>query len=200
MRIEICGGIGAGKTTIAQVLSELLACPLVSETYRSVPFWEPFFKNPKRYSFQKNVGFALSHGERLHASLDLEHSVSDFALFQDLAYAEISQDQEEFHVVNAIYDRMVRLVGYPSILVRVSCRPDRQHDRIKQRGRIAEHAAELGFICDLNSRVEQKALALTQRAGVPYFELDTTEWGAADLPDEWSSRLAPIIASFRAQS
>lgn len=46
MRIEICGGIGAGKTTVANVLSARLTCPLVSETYRSTPFWEPFFKNP----------------------------------------------------------------------------------------------------------------------------------------------------------
>src|SRR3712207_5553053 len=96
-RIEIAGGIGAGKTTLARVLAESAAARLVQEDVHDVPFFVKFYAAPQVYGFEKNVSFLLSHADLIReASVrSAQLVVCDFALFQDLAYTDIACSQAD---------------------------------------------------------------------------------------------------------
>ena len=45
-RIEICGGIATGKTSLARSLAHHGPYQLVEERFREIPFWEKFYTAP----------------------------------------------------------------------------------------------------------------------------------------------------------
>lgn len=58
--IAIEGVIGAGKTTLAQMLSEKLGARLVLERFEENPFLPKFYEDPEHYAFQTQIFFLLS--------------------------------------------------------------------------------------------------------------------------------------------
>ena len=51
VRLEIAGGIGAGKTTLARVLANSWNSGLVHENVLDVPFFSKFYAAPQTYGF-----------------------------------------------------------------------------------------------------------------------------------------------------
>ena len=49
--IAIEGNIGAGKTTLSQLLSQHYNAKLVLEEFAENPFLTKFYENPKQYAF-----------------------------------------------------------------------------------------------------------------------------------------------------
>lgn len=90
IRIEICGGIATGKTSLAGRLMQHGSFRLVWEKYREVPFWEKFYAAPAKFALEKNISFLLFHSDAIREAMksDSRDIVCDFAMFQDLAYAE----------------------------------------------------------------------------------------------------------------
>jgi deoxyadenosine/deoxycytidine kinase len=62
-RLEIVGGSGAGKTTLARALAEAWDTPVVLEDVLNVPFFSKFYAAPQVYGFEKNISFLLSHAD-----------------------------------------------------------------------------------------------------------------------------------------
>jgi deoxyadenosine/deoxycytidine kinase len=62
-RLEIVGGIGAGKTTLARVLAGAWGTQVVQEDVLDVPFFSKFYAAPQVYGFEKNISFLLSHAD-----------------------------------------------------------------------------------------------------------------------------------------
>ncbi|NBC04840.1 MAG: deoxynucleoside kinase, partial [Bacteroidetes bacterium] len=58
--IAIEGVIGAGKTTLAQLLSERNNARLVLEKFEENPFLPKFYEDRKRYAFQTQLAFLAS--------------------------------------------------------------------------------------------------------------------------------------------
>lgn len=90
MRIEICGGIAAGKTTLAQLLSQL-GIVGVLEDFQSNPFWKPFYADPAGTAFETEISFLLQHYHEIKAAAKRGATfVCDFSLLLDLAYAHVT--------------------------------------------------------------------------------------------------------------
>jgi deoxyadenosine/deoxycytidine kinase len=152
-RIEISGGIGSGKTTLARALAAARAeARLVEEAVRDVPFFSRFYREPAVYGFEKNVSFVLSHADRVRASADPDGTaplVCDYALYQDLAYTDIVCPQSDVVAVEAVHGRMIARVGHPRVLVHLTCAPRTQLERIARRGRPEEAGVSLAYLTDL---------------------------------------------------
>jgi deoxyadenosine/deoxycytidine kinase len=58
--IAIEGVIGAGKTTFAQKLGDLIGAQVVVEQFDVNPFLKDFYKDPERYAFQTQIFFLLN--------------------------------------------------------------------------------------------------------------------------------------------
>jgi deoxyguanosine kinase len=183
-RIEFCGSIGAGKSTVARLLSGHLNAVYVAERYRQIPFWEEFYQEPAEYAFEKNLCFLMFHsdfirrGERSCDSL----LVCDFSLFQDLSYARINGDAGSYDATVAVYDELVAKRGEPDLIINVTCPIAQQLARIRFRGREAEVGLTAEYIEALNQAIgEEKTLRLPH---VPTIIIDTAEFDFVGNPEE----------------
>jgi deoxyguanosine kinase len=154
MRIELCGGIGAGKTTLAKRLATKFNLELACEDYNSVPFWREFCRDYKTFEFEKNVGFLLTYGNLMRNSRN--HSVVfDFSIAQALAFIEISDDNVGKRPLRTLARYISAREGIPSLVIRVRCEPKEQIQRIKIRSRKLEIGIESGYLVRLEAALDR---------------------------------------------
>ena len=198
MRLEIVGGIGAGKTTLARVLAEAWNTQAVREDVLNVPFFSKFYAAPQVYGFEKNVSFLLSHADLIRdaASRNEGLIVCDFALFQDLSYTDIGCSPADAKAVEAVYRRLVDRVGHPTLVIHLQCTPDTQLRRIALRGRSQETGIERTYLVDLCAAIDQRLEQLRSEApGLTVVEVDTDEVDFATNPAAAHARAGEFIAS-----
>lgn len=174
VRIEFCGGIGAGKSTVAELLAARYGFPLVKEHYDQFPFWKEFYRDPIEYEFEKNISFTLFHGNAIRAGIASQQAaplICDFALFQDLAYAAMSRLPEDYGALAAIHDRLVARLARPDLVLYARCPVDEQLARIRERGRGPERAITRSYLEDLSANIDTQLHRTLP--GVPVIEIDT---------------------------
>ena len=57
-RIEICGGIASGKTTLASLMKKLKV-EVLFEDFKTNPFWKAFYVYPGKYIFETEINTQL---------------------------------------------------------------------------------------------------------------------------------------------
>ena len=135
-RIEICGGIASGKTTLANLLKG--HAEVVLENFTATPFWEPFYETPGRYSFEAEVSFLLQHYHQIKRQrFDGSESITvcDFSYSLDRAYSAVSLEAGEFRAFEAVYQRVRADSAAPALLIQLRCSPETQMRRIEARAR-----------------------------------------------------------------
>jgi deoxyadenosine/deoxycytidine kinase len=195
-RVEFCGGIGAGKSTVSRLLAAHYRLPFIQEHYEGVPFWKEFYQDPGAYAFEKNISFLLFHCNAARtAAPHSPHApiVCDFALFQDLAYSSMSGDDDDYHATVVVHDRLVARIGSPALIIYVRCSVAEQLVRIKRRGRGPERAITEDYLENLSESIE--AGLLRHVAGVPIIEVDTCKF---DFVTDPSAGLSALIPAFDA--
>ncbi|MGV3656990.1 MAG: deoxynucleoside kinase, partial [Chitinophagaceae bacterium] len=63
--ITIEGNIGAGKTTLANLLSEKLNARLILEEFADNPFLPKFYENPQQFAFPLELFFMAERYKQL---------------------------------------------------------------------------------------------------------------------------------------
>ena len=94
--ITIEGNIGAGKTTLAHLLSKHYNARLILEEFADNPFLPRFYENPKQYAFPLELFFMAERFKQLNALLapDMFHqvTVSDYLFIKCLLFAKVILD------------------------------------------------------------------------------------------------------------
>ena len=197
-RLEIVGGIGAGKTTLARVLAKAWDTQVVHEDVLNVPFFSKFYAAPQVYGFEKNISFLLSHADLIRnaASRSEDLIICDFALFQDLSYTDVGCSSADAKAVEAVYWRLVERVGHPWLVVHLRCTPDTQLQRIALRGRSQEASIERAYLVDLCAAIDRRLEQLRSEApGLTVVEVDTDEVDYATNPAAVHALAGEFIAS-----
>ena len=166
-RVEICGGIAAGKTSLARCLTHNGAGRLIEERFREVPFWEKFYAAPQVYAFEKNVSFLLFHADSIGDIMQLNDqrlAICDFAMFQDLAYASLGAASADLHIVRPIYDKLIKRIGFPSLIVKLNCAPETQLERIRRRARPQEKSIEMSYLVELGAKESRRTRSSSRRS------------------------------------
>jgi deoxyadenosine/deoxycytidine kinase len=177
-RIEICGGIASGKTSLARSLTHDGTGRLVEERFRDVPFWEKFCDAPEVYAFDKNVSFLLFHADSIRDIMladDQRPIICDFAMFQDLAYASLGMASADLQIIRPIYDKLIERIGFPSLIVRLKCSVETQLERIRRRGRPQERTIEESYLFELSDKIEEDLAKLKKQQQIAVVEIDTDE-------------------------
>ncbi len=152
--IVVEGVIGAGKTSLAKMMSERLQAKLVLEEVEENPFLKDFYRDRERYAFQTQMHFLFSRfqQQRNLRQLELfsERTVADYLFQKDRIFAGLNLSEREL----ALYDRLVGWleleVMTPDIVVYLQATPDVLMRRIARRGRPYEKDMDPGYIRQLN--------------------------------------------------
>ena len=148
------GVIGAGKTSLARMLSERLKARLVLEEVEENPFLKDFYRDRARYAFQTQMHFLFSRYQQQRSlrQLDLFHErmVSDYLFQKDRIFAGLNLSEREL----ALYERLVGWleldVMKPDAVVYLQASPDTLMMRIARRGRPYERDMSRDYIRQLN--------------------------------------------------
>ena len=113
--LVIEGNIGAGKTTLAQMISSDFNAKLVLEQFADNPFLPKFYNEPDKYSFPLEMSFLAERYNQLNRELqnfDLFSSftVSDYYFMKSLIFAQNTLQDDEYKLYQQffkiIYDKM----------------------------------------------------------------------------------------------
>ena len=152
--VAIEGVIGAGKTTLAQMLSERLGARLVLERFEENPFLPKFYEDPEHYAFQTQIFFLLSRYKQQQElfQVDLFHDflISDYIFEKDKIFAYLTLADEELRLYEALLGAIGRNVPTPDLVVYLQCSVERLMSNIRVRRRKIEENISEEYIRDLN--------------------------------------------------
>jgi deoxyadenosine/deoxycytidine kinase len=138
--ITIEGNIGAGKTTLAHLLSKKLNARLILEEFADNPFLPQFYQNPKLYAFPLELFFMAERykqlKERVHTN-DLFQSVtvSDYLFTKCLLFAKVNLSEEEFRLYQKLFDIINQQVIFPDVLIYLHAPVSKLQQNIRKRNR-----------------------------------------------------------------
>ena len=153
--IAIEGNIGAGKTTLANKISEDFNGKLVLERFADNPFLPKFYEEQSRYAFPLEMSFLADRYQQFTddtSQYDLFKSfmVSDYDIYKSLIFARITLQQDEFELYRKLFHLMYKEVRKPKIYVYLYQSTDRLIENIKKRGREYEQSIDVGYLEQIN--------------------------------------------------
>jgi deoxyguanosine kinase len=176
VRIEVCGGIASGKTTIGAACEEV-GLAVRHERFDENPFFEKFYADPEAYAFEAELTYLLQHFSQIREASTCARAVFDFSLVLDLAYALVSLPTADQRTFEQLLDRVIEKIGLPTLIVRLNCPSSTELVRIHERDRPAERKISAAFLESIDNELE-RALASRWFADVPVLRIDS---GALDF-------------------
>ena len=143
--IAIEGNIGAGKTTLSQLLSKHYNAKLVLEEFAENPFLTKFYENPKQYAFPLELFFLaerFKQQQELIKKNDLfqELIISDYLFTKCLLFAKVNLPDEEYRLYQKMFDVFSLQLTPPDILIYLHAPVNKLQGNIKKRNRKFEQA------------------------------------------------------------
>ena len=143
--IAIEGNIGAGKTTLSQLLAKHFNARLVLEEFAENPFLTKFYENPKQYAFPLELFFLaerFKQQQELIKPKDLfqEVVVSDYLFTKCLLFAKVNLPEEEFRLYQKMFDVFIQQLTPPDILIYLHAPVNKLQSNIKKRNRKFEQS------------------------------------------------------------
>lgn len=182
MKIEICGGIASGKTTLASLFDSTSHTVLL-ESFEQNPFWKAFFNNPGRYTFETEVSFLLQHYHQIKAEApETGIFLCDYSFVLDRAYADVGLAGSKHDAFERVHREIRDEIGLPDLIVLLKCNAEEELRRIRNRGRSVEESIDIEFLSSLNQAVYDRFEDLREMA--PSHVIDSTDRDFAHMNEE----------------
>lgn len=175
--LVIEGNIGAGKTTLATMLSADLNSKLILEGFSDNPFLPRFYSDPVKYSFPLELSFLAERYTQLKtdlASRDLFHelTIMDYYFMKSLIFAQNTLAADEYNLYRKFFDIIYERLPKPDLYVYLHMPEDRLIENIRQRGRDYEQSIEIGYLKTIR---EGYFNFFSQQADFPVLIIDTSK-------------------------
>ena len=141
--ITIEGNIGAGKTTLAHLLSKHYNARLILEEFDDNPFLPKFYENPQQYAFPLELFFMAERFKQLKDLLQQKDmfqdlTVSDYLFTKCLLFAKVNLPEDEFRLYQRLFDIIHQQLIQPDILIYLHSPVQKLQMNIKKRNRAYE--------------------------------------------------------------
>ncbi len=138
--ITIEGNIGAGKTTLAQLLSRHYEARLILEEFADNPFLPKFYENPQQFAFPLELFFMAERYKQLKDLLQQRDmfqqvTISDYLFTKCLLFAKVNLPTDEFRLYQRLFDIIHQQLVKPDILIYLHAPVTRLQANIRKRNR-----------------------------------------------------------------
>jgi deoxyadenosine/deoxycytidine kinase len=162
MHIAITGNIGAGKTTLAQLLSAHYGWDVLYEAVEGNPYLADFYADMERWSFNLQIYFLNSRFAQVKAIREGDRSViQDRTIYED-AYIFASNlhrtgnmSERDYQTYRTLFDNMVSTVQPPDLMIYLRADLPKLLGQIKKRGRSFEQDISEAYLHNLNELYEE---------------------------------------------
>lgn len=197
--IAIEGAIGAGKTTLAQMLAERLGGRLLLERFEENPFLPKFYEDPEHYAFQTQIFFLLSRykqqQELFQADLFHDFVITDYIFDKDKIFAYLTLADEELKLYETLLAAIEKNIPTPDLVIYLQCSVDRLMSNIRSRGRRMEENMSEEYIRDLN---EAYNYFFFRYKSSPLLIVKATEIDFVNNEEDFDDLLGQILRADRA--
>lgn len=141
--ITIEGNIGAGKTTLAHLLSKHYNARLILEEFADNPFLPKFYENQQQYAFPLELFFMAERFKQQKEFLQQKDmfqtlTISDYLFTKCLLFAKVTLPDDEFRLYQRLFDIINQQLVQPDILVYLHAPVKKLQANIKNRNRSYE--------------------------------------------------------------
>lgn len=138
--ITIEGNIGAGKTTLATLLSKHYNARLILEEFADNPFLPKFYESPKQYAFPLELFFMAERFKQQKEFLqqnDMFQSltISDYLFTKCLLFAKVTLPEDEFRLYQRLFDIINQQLLKPELLIYLHAPVTKLQANIRKRNR-----------------------------------------------------------------
>ncbi|MGQ8875459.1 deoxynucleoside kinase [Paenibacillus sp. TSA_86.1] len=149
--IAVEGPIGAGKTTLATMLSQELNLPLVKEIVEENPFLASFYQDIDEWSFQLEMFFLCNRFKQLedtgaHFIKQNSPVVSDYHIYKNMIFAERTLKGTKRDKYRQIYHLLTDDLPKPNLVLYIEAGLDTLMYRINKRGRSFEQDMDPAYM------------------------------------------------------
>lgn len=197
--IAIEGNLGAGKTTLSQMVAKDTEARLVLEQFADNPFLPNFYKNPERYAFTVELFFLTERHKQLQQELqqrDLfqQAIVSDYIFFKTLLFARNSLQPEEYRLFQRLFNILNASFPHPDLLVYLHRPVPELLDNIKQRGRSYEQDIQPDYL----QRVQDAYFDFFKtQTELPILIVDVSGSDFLRFPDQYAAFVELLRADYQ---
>lgn len=158
--ITIEGNIGAGKTTLAHLLSKHFNGRLILEEFADNPFLPKFYENQKQYAFPLELFFMAERYKQLKDLLQTKDmfqnvTISDYLFTKCLLFAKVNLVEEEFLLYQKLFDIINPQVVQPDLLVYLHAPVVKLRENIRKRNRAYEQTIAPEYLFTLQETYTQ---------------------------------------------
>jgi deoxyadenosine/deoxycytidine kinase len=158
--ITIEGNIGAGKTTLAHLLSKHLNARLILEEFADNPFLPKFYENKQQYAFPLELFFMAERYKQLKELLQTKDmfqkvTISDYLFTKCLLFAKVNLPEEEFLLYQKLFDIINPQLVQPDLLIYLHAPVTKLKENIRKRNRTYEQSIEAEYLFSLQETYTQ---------------------------------------------
>lgn len=161
MHIAVAGNIGAGKTTLTELLAKYYGWETRYEDIEKNPYLESFYEDMQRWAFNLQIYFLNT---RFRQIVEIRKSgkdvIQDRTIYED-AYIFAPNLHEmglmntrDFDNYRSLFELMSSLIEPPDLLIYLRASVPSLVKRIQERGREYENSIRLDYLKKLNERYE----------------------------------------------
>ena len=171
--IAVEGNIGAGKTTLAHMLSRELNSKLILEEFEENSFLPKFYEDAERYAFPLEMSFLAARFNQLKKFLfeqDLFNNsiVADYIFYKCLIFSKNNLKEDEYDLYLKLFEIINLQIPQPDLLIYLHTPLPKLKRQIQQRGRPYEQhiqdeyllSIQEGYWDYLNKNSQQRILVI----------------------------------------
>ncbi|MDB5141240.1 MAG: Deoxyadenosine/deoxycytidine kinase [Mucilaginibacter sp.] len=162
MHIAIVGNIGAGKTTLTELLAKNYGWDPLYEAVDNNPYLEDFYSDMKRWSFNLQIYFLNSRYRQIIEIQKNGHNIiQDRTIYEDAyIFAENLHDMglmttRDYENYQSIFDNVTEFIKPPDLLIYLKASVPTLVNNIQRRGREYESGIRLDYLSKLNDKYQK---------------------------------------------
>lgn len=162
MHIAIVGNIGAGKTTLTELLASHFKFEPQFEAVDNNPYLEDFYSDMKRWAFNLQIFFLNSRFRHIvklqETNIDM---IQDRTIYEDAyIFAENLYDMglmsaRDFENYSNIFQSIIHYIKPPDLLIYLKASVPTLVNNIQKRGRDYESTIRLDYLSKLNDKYDK---------------------------------------------
>jgi len=161
MHIAIAGNIGAGKTSLTELLAKHYNWEAHFEDVIDNPYLDDFYNHMERWTFNLQIYFLKSRFEQLLSFRENKKTIiqdrtiyEDAHIFAPNLNAMGLMNQRDFNNYKGIFNLMESLIDGPDLLIYLRSSIPNLVNKIHKRGRDYENSISIDYLSRLNERYE----------------------------------------------
>ena len=161
MHIAIAGNIGAGKTSLTDLLSKHYKWQGHFEEVVENPYLNDFYHQMERWSFNLQIYFLNSRfGQLIEIQKSGENVIQDRSIYEDVhifapnLHAMGLLSQRDYQNYKSLFELMENMVTGPDLMIYLRSSIPNLVGNIHKRGREFENSISIDYLSRLNERYE----------------------------------------------